>query len=339
MTITAQDIARLVGGSVEGNPDATVSRPSSIEQGGKGTITFLADEKYLPHLYTTTASVVVVKEDFQPQQPVSPTLIRVKNVRAAVAQLLALVAAQKPDITGISPQSAVDATAQIGENTAVAAFAVIENGAVIGKNCRIHAQVFVGRGVTIGDNCTLHSGVKVYADCVVGNEVIIHANTVIGSDGFGFAPQADGTFRKIPQIGNVIIEDKVEIGANTVIDRAAIDSTIIRAGAKLDNLIQIAHNVEVGENTVIAAQAGIAGSTKIGKNNQIGGQVGLVGHIYTADKVRIQAQSGINRSIKEEGKAVYGSPALAYNDFLRAYSVFKNLPALAKKVNDLEKKR
>ncbi len=336
MQMTAREIARLLNGTTEGNPDVVITRPSSIEEGGAGTLTFLADAKYLPHLYTTTAAAVLVDEDFRAEKPVSATLIRVKNVRVAVATLLQQFSAQSNRVSGVSPQAHIDAQAKTGENTAVGHFAVIEAGAQIGENCVLHPQVFVGRNVKIGDNCTLHSGVKIYADCIIGNNVILHANAVVGSDGFGFAPQADGTFKKIPQVGNVIIEDDVEVGANTVIDRAALDATIIRRGAKLDNLIQIAHNVEIGENTVIAAQAGIAGSTKIGKNNQIGGQVGIVGHISTADGVRIQAQSGVNRKIKEEGKAVYGSPAMAYNDFLRAFSIFKKLPEVEKRLRKLE---
>ncbi len=338
MQITAQQIAHIVNGIVEGNPEVLVSRPSAIEQGGEGTITFLANPKFIPFAYSTTASIILVSRDFIPTQTVTATLIRVDNVRGAIATLMTKFGEQKPTISGVSSLAFIHPSAKIGENVAVAAFAVIEEGVTIGANSIIHAQVFVGRNANIAENVVLNSGVKVYHDCLVGKNVIIHANTVIGSDGFGFAPQADGTFQKIPQIGNVIIEADVDIGANTVIDRAAMDSTIIRKGAKLDNLIQIAHNVEIGENTVIAAQAGIAGSTKIGKNNQIGGQAGVVGHISTADGVRVQAQSGINRKIKEEGKAVYGSPALAYNDYLRAYAIFKNLPALEKKVRNLEKR-
>ncbi len=338
MQINAQQIAHIVNGIIEGNPEVLVNRPSAIEKGGEGTITFLANPKFIPFAYTTTASIILVNKDFEPRERVQATMIRVDNVRVAIATLMAKFGEQKPTISGISSLAFIHPTATIGEYVAVAAFAVIEEGARIGSNSIIHAQVFVGRNVNISENVTLNSGVKVYHDCQIGKNVIIHANTVVGSDGFGFAPQADGTFQKIPQIGNVIIEDDVEIGANTVVDRAAMDSTIIRKGAKLDNLIQIAHNVEIGENTVIAAQAGIAGSTKVGKNNQIGGQVGIVGHISTADGVRVQAQSGINRRIKEKGKAVYGSPALAYNDYLRAYAIFKNLPALEKKVRELEKK-
>lgn len=337
MQITAQEIALLINGKVEGNPSAIVNRPSAIEEGGEGTLTFLANPKYEHFAYTTTASVLLVDQNFQPNQKVHPTLIRVENVRAAVALLLQKFGEQKPKIEGISSLAFIHPDAKVGAGTAIAAFAVVEAGAVIGENCTIHAQVFIGENTKIGHNNTFHSGVKIYQECELGNDIILHANAVIGSDGFGFAPQADGTFAKVPQIGNVIIEDNVEVGANTVIDRAALDATIIRAGAKLDNLIQIAHNVEIGENTVIAAQAGIAGSTKIGKNNQIGGQAGFVGHIKTADGVKVQAQSGINRTIKEEGKAVYGSPAIAYKDYLRAYALFRRLPDLEKRIRDLEK--
>lgn len=337
MQITAQEIAQIVNGTVEGNAAISIHRPSKIEEGGEGSITFLAHPKYEQYAYTTTASILLVDKDFVAAKPISATLVRVENVRVAIATLLQKFEELKPTISGISDYALIHAKAQIGKNTAIEAFTVIEDGVKVGANCALHAQVYIGKDVQIGDNVVLFPGVKIYHGCVIGSNCIVHANTVIGADGFGFAPQADGTLKKTPQIGNVILEDNVEIGSNTVIDRAIMGSTILRKGAKLDNLIQIAHNVEVGENTVIAAQAGIAGSTTIGKNNQIGGQAGFVGHIYTADGVGVQAQSGVAASIKKEKEKVYGSPALPYSNYLKSYAVFKNLPDLRTQVRELEK--
>lgn len=336
MQVTANEIAHIVNGKIQGNADTIVTHPAGIEDGGQGAISFLDNPKYEPYAYTTNSSVLLVNENFTPTQEIKATLIRVENVRVAVATLLNAFGEGVTKISGISEHAFIHKNAKIGNNVAIGHFTVVDDGAVIADNTILHNQVYIGKNVQIGVDCELSSGVKVYHDCKIGNRVNIHSNTVIGSDGFGFAPQADGTYKKVAQIGIVILEDDVEIGANTVIDRATMDSTIIRKGVKLDNLIQIAHNVDIGENTVIAAQTGIAGTTKIGKNNQIGGQAGFAGHLSTADGVRVQAQSGINASIKQENAAVYGSPAIAYRDFLRAYSIFKKLPDLEKRVRELE---
>jgi len=337
MQITARELCALLNGKLEGNPDVVVSGPSKIEEGQPGTLTFLANPKYEHFVYTTKASILLAGEDFTPTQPLSATIIRVENVYACVALLLDKFGSEITQQTGISKQAFVDSSAEIGEGTSIGHFTVVDKQAKIGKNCTIYPQVFIGKDVTIGDNVTLHSGVKIYHKCQLGNNIVLHSNVVIGADGFGFAPQEDGTYKKVAQIGNVLIEDNVEIGSNTTVDRATMGSTYIRRGVKLDNLIMIAHNVEIGENTVIAAQTGIAGSTRIGKNCMIGGQVGIVGHIQIADRTKIQAQSGISRTIKDPDTAWYGSPAIDYGDFLKAQVVFKKLPELQKKINELEK--
>lgn len=337
MQITARELCALLNGKLEGNPDVVVSGPSKIEEGQPGTLTFLANPKYEHFVYTTKASILLAGEDFTPTQPISATIIRVENVYACVALLLDKFGSEITQQTGISKQAFVDSSAEIGEGTSIGHFTVVDKQAKIGKNCTIYPQVFIGEDVTIGDNVTLHSGVKIYHKCQLGNNIVLHSNVVIGADGFGFAPQEDGTYKKVAQIGNVLIEDNVEIGSNTTVDRATMGSTYIRRGVKLDNLIMIAHNVEIGENTVIAAQTGIAGSTRIGKNCMIGGQVGIVGHIQIADRTKIQAQSGISRTIKDPDTAWYGSPAIDYGDFLKAQVVFKKLPDLQKKINELEK--
>ncbi len=337
MQITARELCALLNGKLEGNPDVVVSGPSKIEEGQPGTLTFLANPKYEHFVYTTKASILLAGEDFTPTQPLSATIIRVENVYACVALLLDKFGSEITQQTGISKQAFVDSSAEIGEGTSIGHFTVVDKQAKIGKNCTIYPQVFIGEDVTIGDNVTLHSGVKIYHKCQLGNNIVLHSNVVIGADGFGFAPQEHGTYKKVAQIGNVLIEDNVEIGSNTTVDRATMGSTYIRRGVKLDNLIMIAHNVEIGENTVIAAQTGIAGSTRIGKNCMIGGQVGIVGHIQIADRTKIQAQSGISRTIKDPDTAWYGSPAIDYGDFLKAQVVFKKLPELQKKINELEK--
>lgn len=339
MSLTAIQIAQLIKGSLEGNPDVIVTRPAKIEEGGEGTITFLANPKYEAHAYNTTASVLLVSNDFQPTQKIAATLIRVPDVYGAIAVLLQQFSTQNYPKKGIDPQAIIHPQAQVGENVAIGAFVVVEAGAVIKDGAILFPQVYIGKNAQIGAETILFSGVKIYHECRVGKECILHANVVVGSDGFGFAPQADGSFQKIPQIGNVIIKDKVEIGANSTIDRATLTgtSTIIHKGVKLDNLIQVAHNVEVGENTVIAAQTGIAGSTKIGKNCMIGGQVGFAGHIQIADRTQIQGQSGISKTIKKPNTALYGTPALDYSNYLRSYAVFKKLPDLYQKINQLEK--
>ncbi len=339
MQLTAEAISQMLGGTIEGNPDVVVSQPSKIEEGGKGTITFLANPKYEQYIYSTTASIVLVENDFQPIQPISSTMIRVENVYAAIGTLLnQFDANQQNGIVGLSNVATIHSSATIAKDTYVGDFVAIEEGVCIGSHTKIYPHVYLAKGVIIGNNVTLHAGVKIYHNCVVGDDCIIHANAVIGSDGFGFAPQEDGTYKKIAQIGNVVIKDKVEIGANTTIDRSTMGSTIIHKGVKIDNLVQVAHNVEIGENTVIAAQTGIAGSTKIGKNCRIGGQVGFAGHIKIADGTQIQAQSGIASSIKKEDTSLFGTPAIPYNDYVRAYAVFKKLPELYRKIYALERK-
>jgi len=337
MQITAKELCQLLNGTLEGNPDVKVNAPSKIEEGKEGTISFLANPKYEQYAYTTKSSILLVSKTFKPSKPISATLIRVEDVYASLAELMERFGQGPEETRGIDETASVDDSVEVGAAVRIGQYSVVEAGAKIGKGCRIYPQVYIGEKVELGENVTLYPGVKIYADCKVGANSILHANVVIGSDGFGFAPEADGSYRKIPQLGNVVIEESVEIGANTVIDRATMGSTVIRKGVKLDNLIQIAHNVEIGEHTAIAAQAGIAGSTRIGKRCLIGGQAGFVGHIELADGVKVQAQSGVAGSVKTPGAAIYGAPAIPYADFLRSYAVFKQLPALYKQLNDLEK--
>ncbi|MER3469777.1 MAG: UDP-3-O-(3-hydroxymyristoyl)glucosamine N-acyltransferase [Chitinophagaceae bacterium] len=338
MQFTAAQIALLLNGKVEGNADATVSSFGKIEEAMDGQLTFLANPKYEEYLYTTNASIAIINESYELRQVVKPTLIRVADAYSAFAQLLSkyqeMVTQQ---MKGIQQPSYISSSAKIADDAFVGAFSYIGEGVKIGANSKIFPNCFLGDNVVIGENCIIHPGVKIYHDCILHNAVVIHAGTVIGSDGFGFAPQADGSFKKVPQIGNVVIEDHVEIGANTTIDRATMGSTCIKAGAKLDNLIQVAHNVEVGNSTVIAAQAGISGSTKIGNNVMIGGQAGLVGHIQIADGSKINAQSGVSKSLKEPYTAVTGSPAADYSSVLRSQAVFRNLPEMEKRIHELEK--
>lgn len=340
MTITAQALAHILGGSIEGNALAEVNRPAKIEEATEGSIAFLSNLKYENYAYTTGASILLVSRDFVPKHPISATLIRVDDVYASVAMLLQKfgdIAQSNAETPTVSPQAWIHDTAKIGSNVAIGPFVVVEAGAIIGDNAAIFAHAYIGKNAQVGANTTFHSGVKLYHDCQVGTNCIVHANAVIGADGFGFAPQADGSYQKIPQLGNVVIENNVEIGANTAIDRATMGSTVIRTGAKLDNLIQIAHNVEIGSHTVIAGLSAIAGSTKIGQRVMIGGQVGIVGHIQIADGTKIQGQSGVNATVKEPNTAIYGSPAMPYNQFLRAYAVFRKLPDLVQRVTKLEK--
>lgn len=338
MQVTARELSHLLNGRVEGDPETLVTGPSKIEEGEPGTITFLANPKYERFVYTTRASLILVNEAFQPAQPITATLIRVSDVYSAVAALLEKFgnASSNGQSSGIHALAFVSPEATIGAHVSIGAYAVVEAGAVVGDHCVLDPQSYIGKNARVGDSCHLYPGVKVYHDCVIGARCIIHSNAVIGSDGFGFAPQADGSFVKIAQVGNVVIEDDVEVGSGTIIDRATMGSTKIAKGAKLDNLIQVAHNVEIGENTVIAAQAGIAGSSKIGANAMIGGQAGIAGHLKIANGTKIQAQAGINRNITQENTAVYGSPALDYNDFLRAYAIFRRLPDLEKRLRYLE---
>lgn len=336
MTFPASQIALIVNGKVEGDPNASVASFGKIEEASEGQLSFLANPKYEDYLYTTKASVLIINEAYELKQPVATTLIRVKDAYTAFATLLAKYQEiMQQQMTGVQEPSYISKTATYGQHVFIGAFAYLGENVKIGNNTKIYPQVYIGDNVTIGDNCIVHPGVRIYHDCKVGNHSTIHAGTIIGSDGFGFAPQADGSFKKVPQIGNVVIEDHVEIGSNTTIDRATIGSTIIRSGAKLDNLIQIAHNVEIGNSSVIAAQAGISGSTKIGKGVMIGGQAGIVGHIQLGDGAKVNAQSGVSKSI-EAGKAVTGSPAYDYTSALRSQAVTRRLPELEKRVKELE---
>lgn len=337
MQFTAEQIATLLKGQVEGNPETLVDQLSKIEEAGPKSLTFLANPKYEHFIYDTDAGIIVINEDLALQKTVKATLIRVKNAYTAFTELLKLYDEMRNERSGIDEQVFIHESSSIGQNPYIGAFSYIGKNVVIGNQVKIYPQVYIADDVKIGDNSVLLPGVKVYKDCIIGNRVIIHAGSVIGSDGFGFAPKEDGSYEKIPQIGNVIIEDDVEIGANTVIDRATLGSTRILKGVKLDNLIQIAHNVEVGSNTVIAAQTGVSGSTKIGENVVLGGQVGVVGHISIAKGSQVQAQSGINRSILEENKKWGGSPAFPYSNELRSQVLYSKLPELEKRITELEK--
>nr|HNH20791.1 UDP-3-O-(3-hydroxymyristoyl)glucosamine N-acyltransferase [Ferruginibacter sp.] len=309
-----------------------------IEEAQAGQLSFLANPKYEEYLYSTRASIIIINEAQELKQPIGATLIRVPDAYSAFATLLdKYQQIQRQQLSGIQQPVYIAATAKTGDNVFIGAFTYLGENVVLGNGVKVYPNVFLGDNVTVGDHTILHPGVRVYHDCVIGKHVTIHAGTVIGSDGFGFAPQADGSLKKVPQIGNVIIEDHVEIGANATIDRATIGSTLIKSGAKLDNLLQIAHNVEVGNNSVIAAQTGISGSTKVGKNVMIGGQVGIVGHLKIADGVKINAQSGVSKSIKTPNTAVTGSPAFDYTAALRSQVASRNLPELEKRVAELEK--
>ena len=337
MEFTAKDIAGLIGGKIDGNPDAKVNRLAKIEEGESLALSFLANPKYTQYIYSTQSSIVIVKTDFEPEQPLECTLIRVDDPYSAFAQLLEIYDSMQKSRTGISPLAYVSASAKIGKSVYIGEFTYIGDNAVVGDNSRLYPQCYLGDNAEVGRDCTLYSGVKIYHDCKVGAECLIHAGVIIGADGFGFAPQVDNNYKKVAQIGNVVIEDNVEIGANTTIDRATLGSTLIRRGVKLDNLIQIAHNVEIGEKTVIAAQTGISGSTKIGRNCMIGGQVGIVGHIIIADEVKIGAQAGVGGNISKPGSIVLGAPAIDISRFKRSIAVFNNLDKLVNRVSDLER--
>jgi len=336
MEFTARQISDILSGTIVGDPGAIVNNLSKIEEGLPGTLSFLANPKYTEYIYTTRASVVIVGKDFNPEKPVSATLIKVDDAYASFAKLLEMYNQVVRDKKGIEQPCYIDKSAKIGNDIYVGAFAYIGKNAKIGNRVKLYPNVYVGDNVVIGDDTTLFPGTIIYSDCIIGKAVTIHAGVVIGADGFGFAPSS-GSYNKVAQIGNVVIEDHVEIGAGTTIDRATLGSTIIRKGVKIDNLIQIAHNVEIGENTVIAAQTGIAGSTKIGKDCMIGGQVGIVGHLSIADNTKIAAQSGVGTSITEPGQIVQGSPSFSISDYRRTYVVFKKLPDLDKKIQELEK--
>ena len=336
MTFSATQIALLIQGKIEGDGNATVHSFGKIEEAADGQLSFLANPKYEEFLYSTRASVIIINESFELKQPVSATLIRVRDAYSAFAILLGKYQEiMQQQLSGVQQPSYIAKTASYGEHVFIGAFSYLGENVRIGNNTKIYPNSFIGDNVIIGDHTVIHAGVKIYHDCKIGGHVTIHAGTVIGSDGFGFAPQSDGSFKKVPQIGNVVIEDHVEIGANATIDRATIGSTLIKSGAKLDNLIQIAHNVEVGNSTVIAAQAGVSGSTKIGNGVMIGGQAGIVGHIQLGDGSKVNAQSGVSKSL-EPGKAVTGSPAYDYTSALRSQAVTRKLPELEKRVKELE---
>ncbi|MBS1497418.1 MAG: UDP-3-O-(3-hydroxymyristoyl)glucosamine N-acyltransferase [Bacteroidetes bacterium] len=337
MEFSAVQIALIINGQVEGDSDSSVSSFGKIEEAMPGQLSFLANPKYEDYLYNTKASVIIVNQSLQLKQPVTATLIRVPDAYSAFATLLAKYQEIKTQqLTGIEQPAYIHSSTKLGDNVYVGAFAYLGQNVVIGNGVKIFPGVYLGNNVTVGDNTIINAGVKIYNECVIGKNVCIHAGTVIGSDGFGFAPQADGSLKKVPQIGNVVIEDNVEIGANTTIDRATIGSTIIKSGAKLDNLLQIAHNVEVGNHSVIAAQSGVSGSTKIGKNVMIGGQVGIVGHVHIADGSKINAQSGVSKSLKQPNTAVTGTPAYDYTAALRSQAIIRNLPEIEKRIKELE---
>ncbi len=338
MQFTAQQIGILLNGSVDGNPDVTVNTLAKIEDAQQGALSFLANPKYEHFLYNTQASVVIVSQSFEPSQAVLPTLVRVQDPYSAFSVLLEQYNTLKLQKKGIEEPSFIHPTAVLAQDVYIGAFSYIGAASSIGNNCKIYPQVFIGDNVHIGDNTTLFPGVKIYYDCTIGSNCIVHSGAVIGSDGFGFAPQADGTYHKVSQIGNVVIGNNVEIGANTAIDRATMGSTTIHDGVKLDNLIQLAHNVEVGKNTVIASQTGVSGSAKIGEHCVIGGQVGIVGHISIANGNQVQAKSGINHSITEEGLKWAGAPVRSYTAQMRTQVIMNRLPELEKRLQQLEKK-
>lgn len=336
MKFTAEQIAGILEGEVVGNPNAEVFRLSKIEEGEEGSLTFLANPKYINHIYTTKASVTIVNDSFVPESEIATTLIKVEDAYVSFSKLLEFYNQVKLNKNGVEPQTFISEGTKYGENLYLGSFSYIGQNVVLGDNVKIYPNSFIGDNVLIGDNVHIFAGAKIYSETIIGNNCTIHSGTIIGADGFGFAPNEDGEYNKVPQIGNVIIEDNVDIGANTTIDRATLGSTIIRKGVKLDNQIQIAHNVEIGKNTVIAAQTGVAGSTKIGENCMIGGQVGIAGHLTIGNNVRIQAQSGVGRNIKDD-EILQGSPTFGYSDFSKSYVHFKNLPKIVAELEELKK--
>lgn len=336
MKFTAQQIADILEGEVFGNPDEEVSRLSKIEEGEKGSLTFLSNPKYHPYLYTTKASVAIVNKSFLPEKEISATLIKVENAYKSFSKLLEFYNEVKNNKLGREAPLFISESATIGNNEYIGAFSYIGENVTIGNNVKIYPNCYIGDNTVIGDHCILFSGVKIYSETQIGHHCKIHSGCIIGSDGFGFAPNEKGEYKAIPQIGNVIIEDHVDIGSGSTIDRATLGSTIIRRGVKLDNQIQIAHNVEVGKNTVIAAQTGIAGSTKIGENCMIGGQVGFAGHLNIGNNVKIQGQTGVTRNLKD-GEKVQGTPAMTYSDYSKSYVYFRNFPKIAASVSKIEK--
>jgi UDP-3-O-[3-hydroxymyristoyl] glucosamine N-acyltransferase len=337
MEFTASTIAGFLNGEIEGNPDIRVNTIAKIEEGHEGALSFLANPKYEHYIYQTKSSIVLVNKSFVPSASIGATLIRVENSYEAFASLLRLVDQARPRKKGIHPSAIIESSAKVGSDVFIGPYAYIGENCIIGDGCSIYPHVYIGDNTRLGINCTINPGVKIYHDCLIGEGCIIHAGSVIGSDGFGFAPQSDNEYMKIPQLGNVVLEDHVEIGANVTIDRATMGSTIIRKGVKLDNLIQIGHNVEVGENSVMAAQTGISGSTKIGRNCMFGGQVGLAGHLKIADGTKIGAQGGILGDVKAENTVIIGSPAIELKQFMRCSVIFKKLPEMKIKIDLLEK--
>lgn len=336
MKFTAQQIALLLQGTVEGNPDASVSGVAKIEEGNPESLSFLANPKYTSFIYTTQSAIVIVNEDFTPEKEIAATLIRVKDAYSAFAKLLEYYNKFKTDKKGISSLAFISSNAQYGVDVYIGEFVFIGENVRIGDGVKIYPQAYIGDDTVIGEGTIVYPGAKIYAGTVIGKSCTIHAGAVIGSDGFGFAPQADNQYKKVPQTGNVILEDYVDIGANTTIDRATLGSTIIRKGVKLDNLIQVAHNVEIGENTVIAAQTGISGSTKIGRDCMIGGQVGLAGHLFIADGVKLAAQSGVGSSLRVKDQVYMGSPVMPLSEYKRVLVYMKRLEQIANKVKELE---
>lgn len=339
MEFSAQQIAGLINGEIVGNPDVLVTGLAKIEEGVSGALSFLANPKYEEHIYTTQSSICIVNNSFEPAKelPSSLTLIKVADAYACFAKLLEIYAQMTKKKPGIQQPSFIADTAKIGSDVYLGAFSCVNDNATIGNNVTIYPNVYIGENVVIGDNCTIHPGASIYADCKLGANCIIHAGVVIGADGFGFAPDENGEFHKVPQIGNVVLEDNVEVGSNTTIDRATMGSTIIRKGVKIDNLCQIAHNVEIGKNSAMAAQVGIAGSAKIGEQVMIGGQAGISGHLHIADGTKIVAQSGIPSTVKK-AETLMGSPGIPLEDFKKSYFGFRKLPFLLNKIQELEKK-
>lgn len=336
MKFTATQIAGILEGEIEGNPDVEVSKLAKIEEGSPGSLTFLSNPKYTSYIYKTQASITIVNKDFKAEDSLDTTLIRVEDAYKAFSTLLEYYNQVKMNKTGIEQPVFIADSAKYGENLYMGAFSYLGENVSIGDNVKIYPNVYIGDNVQIGDNCVVFAGAKIYSESVIGKHCVIHSGAIVGADGFGFTPNEKGEYQKVPQTGNVIIEDHVDVGAGTTIDRATLGSTIIRRGVKLDNQIQIAHNVEIGENTAIAAQSGVAGSTKIGKNCLIGGQVGIVGHVTIGNNVRIQAQSGIGRNVKDN-EVLQGSPALNYGDYNKSYVHFKNLPKIIDRFNAIEK--
>jgi UDP-3-O-[3-hydroxymyristoyl] glucosamine N-acyltransferase len=338
MKFTAAQIAGILEGEVVGDPSAEVYKLAKIEEGTEGSLTFLANPKYIPFIYTTQATITIVNATFVPEQEITTTLIKVEDAYQSFSKLLEYYNQVKLMKSGIEQPSVISEGVAYGADLYLGSFCYIGKNVTIGNNVKIYPNSFIGDNVSIGDNCVFFAGVRIYSETVIGSNCTIHSGTIIGSDGFGFAPQEDGSYKKVPQIGNVIIEDDVEIGSCTTVDRATLGSTVIRKGVKLDNHIQVAHNVEIGENTVIASQTGIAGSTKIGKNCMIGGQVGFAGHLIIGDHVKIQGQSGITRNLSN-GETVQGTPALTYGDYAKSYVHFKNLPKIVSDLEQLKKQQ